>query len=186
MDATAFIIRIGKCIHSPCLRSMCDSQPPKAPDFACSWCGDIHRCTGQCIPAPPPRLDITSCQSIPVSLRGESENREGGKAFRCPSWSCASVASWRCNCSEPSAKRPGIRTGIEIGSLERELWPLGVVPDGVTRSEADPLRNRAVLLLRFGKLLLGAEGFVALCCVRSRDIQGYSERRFGEVRIPAS
>lgn len=36
------------------------------------------------------------------------------------------------------------------------------VPDGVTGSQADPLGNRAVLLLRFGKLLLGSEGLVAL------------------------
>lgn len=37
-----------------------------------------------------------------------------------------------------------------------------IVPDGVVRSEADPLRNRAVLLLRLGELLLRAEGLVAL------------------------
>lgn len=41
-------------------------------------------------------------------------------------------------------------------------WVGGSVPDGVVRSEADPLGNWAVLLLRFGKLLLGAEGLVAL------------------------
>lgn len=35
-------------------------------------------------------------------------------------------------------------------------------PDGVSGSETDPLRDRAVLLLGFGKLLLGTEGFVAL------------------------
>jgi hypothetical protein len=38
----------------------------------------------------------------------------------------------------------------------------GGVPDGVAGSEADPLGDGAVLLLRFGKLLLGAEGLVAL------------------------
>lgn len=36
------------------------------------------------------------------------------------------------------------------------------VPDGVARPQADPLRDGAVLLLSFGKLLLGAEGLVAL------------------------
>jgi len=36
------------------------------------------------------------------------------------------------------------------------------VPDGVTSAEADPLGDRAVLLLRLGKLLLGAESLVAL------------------------
>jgi hypothetical protein len=32
-----------------------------------------------------------------------------------------------------------------------------VVPDGVAGPQANPLGNGAVLLLRFGKLLLGAE-----------------------------
>lgn len=32
---------------------------------------------------------------------------------------------------------------------------LGVVPDGVAGPQADPLRDRAILLLRAGKLLLG-------------------------------
>jgi hypothetical protein len=36
------------------------------------------------------------------------------------------------------------------------------VPDGVARPQSDPLRNRPVLLLGPGQLLLGAEGFVAL------------------------
>lgn len=35
-------------------------------------------------------------------------------------------------------------------------------PDGVVRSESNPLGHRAVLLLRLGKLLLGAERLVAL------------------------
>lgn len=35
-------------------------------------------------------------------------------------------------------------------------------PDGVASSEANPLRHRAVLLLRLGKLLLGSERLVAL------------------------
>lgn len=37
-----------------------------------------------------------------------------------------------------------------------------IVPDGVTGSQSDPLRDRSVLLLRTRKLLLGAEGLVAL------------------------
>jgi len=37
-----------------------------------------------------------------------------------------------------------------------------VVPDGVTSPHSDPLRDGSVLLLGFGKLLLGAEGLVAL------------------------
>ena len=37
-----------------------------------------------------------------------------------------------------------------------------VVPDGVTGPETNPLRNRTVLLLGFGKLLLGAEGLLGL------------------------
>ena len=36
------------------------------------------------------------------------------------------------------------------------------VPDGVVGSQSNPLRNRAVLLLRFGELLLGAERLVRL------------------------
>lgn len=37
-----------------------------------------------------------------------------------------------------------------------------IVPDGVAGSKADPLRDWAVLLLRFGELLLRAEGLLAL------------------------
>lgn len=36
-------------------------------------------------------------------------------------------------------------------------------PDSVVGTKTDPLRDRTVLLLRFGKLLLGAESLVALC-----------------------
>jgi hypothetical protein len=35
-------------------------------------------------------------------------------------------------------------------------------PDGVASAKANPLRNRAVLLLGLGKLLLGSESLVAL------------------------
>jgi len=41
------------------------------------------------------------------------------------------------------------------------MSPLGVVSDGVSSPQTNPLRNRSVLLLRFGELLLRAEGFVA-------------------------
>jgi hypothetical protein len=37
-----------------------------------------------------------------------------------------------------------------------------VVPDGVAGPQADPLGDGAVLLLRAGKLLLGAERLLAL------------------------
>ena len=36
------------------------------------------------------------------------------------------------------------------------------LPDGVASAQANPLRDRAVLTLSFGKLLLGAESLVAL------------------------
>lgn len=39
----------------------------------------------------------------------------------------------------------------------------GHSPDGITGSKTNPLRDRAVLFLGFGELLLGAEGFVGLC-----------------------
>lgn len=38
----------------------------------------------------------------------------------------------------------------------------GIVPDGVTSAEANPLGNGTVLLLGFSKLLLGPESLVAL------------------------
>jgi len=52
-----------------------------------------------------------------------------------------------------------------LTSLETKLGAapvpsLGVVPDGVAGAEADPLGDRAVLALLFGKLLLGAKRFV--------------------------
>jgi len=42
---------------------------------------------------------------------------------------------------------------------------LGVVSDGVVCAQTDPLGDRSVLLLRFRKLLLGAEGLLG----RHRD-----------------
>jgi len=41
------------------------------------------------------------------------------------------------------------------------MSPLRVVANGVTGPETDPLRDRAVLLLRLGELLLGTERLVA-------------------------
>lgn len=41
------------------------------------------------------------------------------------------------------------------------MSPLGVVSDGVTSAEANPLGNGTVLLLGFSKLLLGPESLVA-------------------------
>lgn len=40
-----------------------------------------------------------------------------------------------------------------------------IVPDGVASSQADPLRDWAVLLLSLRKLLLRAEGLVGLQAV---------------------
>jgi len=41
------------------------------------------------------------------------------------------------------------------------MSPLRVVSDGIASPQTNPLRDGAVLLLRSGELLLGAEGFVA-------------------------
>ena len=50
------------------------------------------------------------------------------------------------------------------------------IPDGVTGSQSDPLRDRSVLLLSSGELLLRAEGLVALCRMRSASIFKSSSR----------
>jgi hypothetical protein len=49
---------------------------------------------------------------------------------------------------------------MKIGFLDLERCDL---PDGVAGAQTDPLGDGAVLTLSFGKLLLGAEGLVALC-----------------------
>lgn len=50
-------------------------------------------------------------------------------------------------------------------------------PDRIPSAQSDPLRNRPVLLLGFGELLLRAEGFVGLdVCRRGRK----EEVSFGE------
>jgi len=58
--------------------------------------------------------------------------------------------------------------------------PLGIVSDGVSGSQADPLRDGAILLLRFGKLLLGSEGFVAR---HLEDLGTMESSGFAMVRI---
>jgi hypothetical protein len=45
------------------------------------------------------------------------------------------------------------------------------VPDGVVCAQTDPLGDRAILLLRFRKLLLGAEGLLGLQGVSSSWIE---------------
>ena len=47
------------------------------------------------------------------------------------------------------------------------------LPDGVASTQTNPLRDGAVLTLSFGKLLLGAEGLVALC--GTRGLAGFRE-----------
>lgn len=59
----------------------------------------------------------------------------------------------------------GKKTGVERGLKDvgcREGEREGELPNRVARSQADPLRNGSVLLLRARELLLCAEGFVAL------------------------
>jgi hypothetical protein len=41
--------------------------------------------------------------------------------------------------------------------------PGSIVPDGVVGAQTNPLRDRTVLLLGLGQLLLGAERLVGLC-----------------------
>jgi hypothetical protein len=61
--------------------------------------------------------------------------------------------------------------GLQIQTFtienEKHLENNSVVPDGVTGPETNPLRNRTVLLLGFGKLLLGAEGLLGLFFMNS-------------------
>lgn len=65
--------------------------------------------------------------------------------------------------------------GVTGRGKERESLPpptVGLcvnIPDRVSGSESNPLRHRAVLLLRLGKLLLGAERLVALSREENRQ-----------------
>lgn len=52
-----------------------------------------------------------------------------------------------------------------------------LLPDSIASSQTDPLRDGAILFLRFGELLLCPEGFVGLVWVRisicgGRRVQG--------------
>lgn len=61
----------------------------------------------------------------------------------------------------PSTTPESSSLSIELGSSRRNR-AIVIVPDGVTSPETDPLRDRAVLLLRLGELLLRTERLVAL------------------------
>ena len=58
------------------------------------------------------------------------------------------------------------------------------VPDSVPRSESNPLRHRAVLLLRSGKLLLRSEGLVALFNDPTSAFHVFTADSFGSTRRP--
>lgn len=77
--------------------------------------------------------------------------------------------SYRSPCSIPSDDRincSSLRSQALVQTSRRKRTTSrrqkSVVPDGVTGPETNPLRNRTVLLLGFGKLLLGAEGLLGL------------------------
>lgn len=53
-------------------------------------------------------------------------------------------------------------TGVAVTACVVRILSGRVVPDGVVGPQANPLGDGAVLLLRFGKLLLGAERLVGL------------------------
>jgi hypothetical protein len=65
-------------------------------------------------------------------------------------------------------------TAVSLSSFwmgeDQRLGTCESLPDRVTSSQADPLRNRSVLLLGSGELLLRAEGLVALLNVSSASI----------------
>ena len=127
----------------------------------------------------------------------------GGSCASASSWRCiymlllASGFLLACSCASYG-------TSVSRSDGERQVW--GVVdgrkrrghierfgagrassgfrgrnaPDGVTSSQTDPLRNRAVLLLGLSKLLLGTESLVALfegTCQQSISRSRSSERR---------
>lgn len=91
---------------------------------------------------------------------------------KCSKPGIAQAGKWR----EGRKKEP--REKKKLSNLDAETGlapvpPLGVVSDGVTGPEANPLGDRTVLLLSFGKLLLGTEGLVA------RHLEGLSRWRAG-------
>lgn len=73
----------------------------------------------------------------------------------------------------PSPPRPPRRES----RLSARGWDSNIVPDGVTGTETDPLRDRAVLLLGLGQLDLGAERLVALCRAGTLSVNVRSSRR---------
>lgn len=126
---------------------------------------------------PFPCRSLAGRERVGLSIEnGEKVGKTWGEAFRCQCGSCASVASWRCSCIAVSKscilsnKKPGWQRSQSLRGQ--------VVPDSVARPEADPLGNRAVLLLSFGKLLLGAEGLVALLCVSEAITKERSGRTY--------
>ena len=101
-----------------------------------------------------------------------------GDAFRYRYGSCASVVAWRCtwiHVVSPAHSSSALRDS------QGDVAGRGCVPDGVVGSQADPLGDRAVLLLSFRKLHLRAEGLVGLRIISIAD-------RMGRIRccIPAS
>jgi hypothetical protein len=70
------------------------------------------------------------------------------------------------------------------GGLGDSPQPSEGIPNSVAGSEANPLRDRSVLLLRARKLLLGTERFVALWteeCKQNFPRRGSQER--GAMRV---
>jgi hypothetical protein len=58
-----------------------------------------------------------------------------------------------CLCISKIPSSSSIRLHLSLGSI---------VPDGVVGAQTNPLRDRTVLLLRLGELLLGAERLLGL------------------------
>jgi hypothetical protein len=111
-----------------------------------------------------PKLKLRGYRRMPrrddgVVVRGW-ESR--GELFRYRCGSCANVFSLRYICPR---SRVSERSGFLLRAARECEGRRSCgrdVPDGVTSSQSDPLRNRSVLLLGFRKLLLRAEGLVAL------------------------
>jgi hypothetical protein len=86
-----------------------------------------------------------------------------------PGGACHSAAATRRNNTggrlggggRDDCRKEGFARHLDAETSLAPVPTLGVVTDGVARSESDPLRHRAVLLLRLGKLLLGTERLVA-------------------------
>jgi hypothetical protein len=96
--------------------------------------------------------------------------------FRCRCGSYANVFALRC-IYQSSRSECGFHSSIWPSSKLLEIvepWRRGLggcsIPDRVTSSQSDPLRNRSVLLLGSGELLLRAEGLVALLNASSASI----------------